>query len=261
MLWIFLLLFPLFSLSAEGLKTLVLIIATDNLPAYKDLQDIWKSYMNDDPEHFEAYFLRADPKLTEPFVIRPNEIVVKTEEGYAPGILNKTLLAMEAFLPRLDEFDYVLRTNLSSFFPYKNFLKHLETLPRTNCYSGVSVPWYEYSFVSGAGIVLSSDLVRLLVKKHHEFDSAKTLPDDVFIGLFYHKNKVPITCTARWDYPTYEGWLKYNHQIEDFAYHFRAKANYNFRTDKDPHTDELLTLKALLNKYYPPTVSNKIPPI
>ena len=246
---------------AKELKTLILIIATDDKPAYRELQKIWEAYMNSDPKHFEVYFLRGDPNLKTPYEIKKNEILVKIEESFAPGILNKTILGMEAMQPRLEEFDYVIRTNLSSFYPFDNLLKYLNTLPRKRCYCGVSL--YQTKelglppeidiipFISGAGIILSPDLVDLLVKDHGELENYKTqLPDDVFMGLFFFRKKIHPTAAQRWDYPTHEEWVKNHHKIEDYAYHFRAKYGYNFRTASDPYKDELLTLKALLKKYY-----------
>jgi len=242
-------------------KTLILIIATDDKPVYREQQRIWQAYMNSDPKHFEAYFIRANPDLPTPYEIKKNEIIVKTKEGLSPGIINKTIMSMEALQGRLDEFDYILRTNLSSFFPYKNLKNHIEKLPKENCYSGISmynIAGWEFSrdlvyvpFISGAAIIFSKDVVKLLIKEHGKLEEFKEkIPDDVFIGLFCHKNKIPFKSAQRWDYPTHAGWLENNHKIEDYAYHFRAKYSYDVRTLQDPYKDELLTLNALLKRYY-----------
>lgn len=242
----------------KPLKTLILIIATNDQPAYIEMQKIWQAYMNSDPEHFEAYFLRADPTLSSPYAIGPNEITVKTEEGLVPGILNKTILGIKAMESRLNEFDYVIRTNLSSFFSFPNLLKFLNQLPREKCYSGVSMhvipdssTFKFINFISGAGIYLSTDLVKLLIKDHAQFEKYKTqFPDDVFLGLFYMLKNIRQLDAQRWDYPTHQVWLDYNHKTEDHAYHLRAKYSYDVRKIMDPYQDELLTLKALLKKYY-----------
>jgi hypothetical protein len=254
--------FDLFSEPSKELKTLILIIATDDKPAYRELQKIWEAYMNSDLKHFEAYFIRANPDLASSYEIKQNEISVRTQEGFTPGILNKTILSMEAMQSRLDEFDYVLRTNLSSFYPYENLLKYLTKLPRKNCYCGISLhipksggdlpPELEtIPFISGAGIILSRDAAKMLIKDHQELEKYKgVMPDDVFIGLFYQKKKVPLISAKRWDYPTHAAWIEQSDKVEDYAYHFRAKYNYNIRTVQDPYADEILTLKALLKRYY-----------
>lgn len=163
--------FDLFSEHLKEPKTLILIIATDDKPAYRELQKIWEAYMNSDPEHFEAYFVRANPHLPSAYEIKKNEILVKTQESFFPGIINKTIMSMEALQSRLDEFDYVLRTNLSSFFPYNNLLKYLSKLPTENCYCGVNLhipkDWIVIPnldpifFISGAGIIFSKDVAKL----------------------------------------------------------------------------------------------------
>lgn len=255
------LLFSGFALQAKELKTLILIIATDNLNAYKELQKVWEAYMNKDPDHFEVYFMRADPELKESFSVKRNEITVKTEESFVPGIVNKTIMSLEAMASRLDEFDYVIRTNLSSFFPFDNLLKYLNKLPRENCYAGIALyqpkelglpPGFDLvPFVSGAGIIWSKDVAKMLIDGHAEYNVyKKDTPDDVFLGLFFQEKKVPIICACRWDYPTYAGWLEGNHQIEEYAYHFRAKSSYFVRKGEDSFKDELCTLKALLQRYY-----------
>lgn len=246
---------------AKELKTLVLIIATDDKPAYRELQKIWEGYMNSDPAHFEVYFLRASPTQSANAIINKdkNEIILKTHEGFVPGILNKSIMAFEAIEPRLDEFDYVIRTNLSSFYYFPNLLKFLKSLPRSKCYCGVSLGIYYnllpnityIPFVSGAGIILSPDLVRLMAKEHNELKSYKSeLPDDVFIGLFYQSKGIGVHAAKRIDFPLHQTWLEHKDTIDPDAFHFRAKYSYSLRSIEDPYADELATLKGLLEKYY-----------
>ncbi|MCX6988703.1 MAG: hypothetical protein NTZ52_04285 [Chlamydiae bacterium] len=115
-------------------KVLVLIIASDNFPGvdlvfpYPELKKIWRSYMHTNP-NIEAYFIQGDPNLSSPYEIQGDVIWSKTEENLRPGILNKTLLSIECMLPRINEFDYVLRTNLSSFYVFPRLLHFLQTLP------------------------------------------------------------------------------------------------------------------------------------
>ncbi len=116
--------------SDRDMKILVLIIASDNLPVYVEEQKIWRAYMHLNPKHVEAYFIKADPTLSTPFAIKEDIIWARGAENVRPGVLNKTLLAFEALLPRLHEFDYVIRTNLSSFYVFPRLFTFLETLPK-----------------------------------------------------------------------------------------------------------------------------------
>lgn len=43
----------------KPIKLLVLIISSDNRPIYLEFEKLWRSYMHLNPEHVEAYFLKA----------------------------------------------------------------------------------------------------------------------------------------------------------------------------------------------------------
>lgn len=237
---------------AADVKTAILVIATDDKPAYRELQKIWEVYMNSEKEHFETFFLRADPNLSTEYCIEGNTIILKMNDSYVPGIVDKSIKALEALGPRLDEFDYIVRTNLSSFFSFQNYHNFLSMLPRTECCCGVVLHGKDYPFVSGAGLILSKDMAKLIVNNHERYNHFKSqLPDDVFFGLFFKLHNIPLINARRWDYPSHDDWKKNNHLIECFAYHFRAKSHFDFRKSDDGYEDELLTLEALLKKYYP----------
>jgi len=52
---------------------------------YKEMQEVWRSYMHRDPEHVEAYFIRANPHLNSMYEIQGDVIWSKTEENVIPG--------------------------------------------------------------------------------------------------------------------------------------------------------------------------------
>ena len=81
------------------IKLLVLIIASDNLPVYVEEQKIWRSYMHLDPRHVEAYFIKGNPQLPANYFFKEDVIWSQTQDCIIPGILNKTLLSMEALMP------------------------------------------------------------------------------------------------------------------------------------------------------------------
>jgi hypothetical protein len=78
---------------------------------------------------------------------------------------------MEAMLPQLDEFDYIIRTNLSSFYVFSRLFKFLTTLPTEKCYCGVQGQEDNWTFASGSGFILSPDLVKLLVQHKNQLYS------------------------------------------------------------------------------------------
>ena len=203
-------------------KVLVLIIASDDKAYYLEEQKIWRSYIHLDPTHVEAYFIKASPVLETPYAVIGDEIWSKTEENYIPGILNKTLLSMEALLPRLDEFDYILRTNLSSFYYFPKLFEFLKTLPSTECYSAVIGSLNGKKFGSGAGFILSPDLVKLLIDRKAELID-NPLPDDVAIGHFLLHHAIQIIPAKRLDFISYKAFVKHRNRKLSKHYHFRLK--------------------------------------
>ncbi len=242
----------------KELKILILIIASDTNPAYSKLQKVWEAYMNSDPKHFDAYFIRGDADLAAKFEIKRNEITVKTHESLVPGIINKTLLSLEALQPSLHEYDYIIRTNLSSFYVFPKLLTFLETLPRANCYGGVplfpcelSPEFLNIRFIWGAGIIMSNDVVQTLLNESCHYEKYKAeVPDDVFIGLIFQKKNIPLTYAPRNDYPTKATWLNNKKSIPENAFHFRAKSHHLVRQETDSFTDELFILNELLEQFY-----------
>lgn len=224
---------------AKGPKLLVLVIASDDKPYYTELQKVWRSYMNCDPEHIEAYFIKEDPNLNQPYKIHENVIWIRMAPSFIPGIGDKTVLAMEAFLPRLKEFDFVLRTNLSSFYVFPRLLEMVKTLPKTRCYYACENKIFETKeaeinngpyipFGSGAGFILSPDMVRLMVE-HKKEVLGSSLIDDVIFGWFFHNHKIPLIVATRMDLLDLPSWLMWKNNLPAEQYHFRLRNNSEHR--------------------------------
>jgi hypothetical protein len=231
-----------------NVKVLVLIIASDQLPVYVELQKIWKSYMHLDPEHVEAYFIRGNPKLPTPYQIQGDVIWSKTDEGWIPqsaGIINKTVLSLEAMMPRLHEFDYVLRTNLSSFYVFPRLLQVLEKLPRKKCYFA-SQTGVDSGIGSGSGFILSPDLAEIIVKNKKVFLGHKKSPDDVMIGNFLKKQGYKLSPHRRIDFLTLDDWFNGRDSMPVDMFHFRVKTEDHLRL-----RDDIFIQSELLEIFYP----------
>ena len=225
---LFIVFFSSISTSAKEIKILVLAIASDDQPYYRELQKVWRSYMNYDPKHVEAYFLKADPNLDQPWKIEDHVIWTRGEENYIPGIADKTIRAMEAMMPRLKEFDFVVRTNLSSFFVFPRLLEFAKTLPKTRLYhgcenkilQGAGKPYIPFG--SGACLILSPDLVQLMVLNKNELLGSSTI-DDVLFGWFFHTRGIPLTIASRFDILDMPSWITWKNCLPQNQYHFRLK--------------------------------------
>lgn len=233
-------------MGALTIKILVLVIASDNFSIYCALEQIWQSYMHLDPAHVEAYFLKGDPNMSVDAEIRGDVIWCKTEENLIPGILNKTILAMEAMLPRLSDFDFVIRTNLSSFYVFPRLLSFLDLLTPPDCFYASCLSSKGIIFGSGAGIILSIDLMKHIVDNKSKLLN-QTARDDMILGSFMLKqSKKNIISASRMDFMTMEAWMKDKDSIPDYIYHFRCKnENPDLRM-----SDELYIHKELVKMFY-----------
>ena len=235
------------SANPDEIKLLILIISSDNFPGshldfpYKELQENWKSYMHLDPNHVEAYFLRADPNLEIDIKVIDDVIWSKTEESVIPGILNKTILSLEYLAPRLQEFDFILRTNLSSFYVIPNLLTFLKTIPKQNCYCASGE-----GFGSGSGYILTPDLIKtILDNKHLLLDSPGD--DDVTLGYFLRDLGIRLLPAPRIDFHRLIDWNDNKHKLPADAFHFRVK---NFHHELRA-TEDLTIYSELKKLYYP----------
>jgi hypothetical protein len=193
------------------MKTLILIISDDSQPVYAPHREVWRSYMRSDPS-YECYFVTHRPDISEPRVIDDTFYAVG-QEGFAT-ILKKTADAMEYFLSR-GTYDYVIRTNLSSVWIFRNLTACLETLPRSNTIYGCLGNVFNIQYVSGAGIIMTPDVCHHIIG--HWRTAQRPDYDDIAIGWIAAQCGVKFVEGTRHNY---DG----NRFLTDDAYHIRAKA-------------------------------------
>lgn len=224
-------------------KLLVLIVDSDTCDVYVKLRHIWSLYMHSDPEHVEAYFIRGDPNLPVPYLIKGDTLYLQTENNLNPGIIKKTVMALEALSSRIGtEFNFVLRTNLSSFYIFDRLLEYLKRLPVTNCYSGSILGPYS---ISGCGFIISPDVAQIMIE-NKTFLINSPLPDDDATGELMHAKGIPPIFHPRRDYYVLKRDWTPNDEIPPHIFQVRVKNDvYALR-----HTDDMIIYKWLLKKFY-----------
>jgi hypothetical protein len=75
-----------------------------------------------------------------------------------------------------DDWDYIFRTNSSSYVDKENLLKFAETLPKEKCYCGIIEQFYS----SGCGFFLSKDVANTLLNSNYSSDRQDF--EDMYIG-------------------------------------------------------------------------------
>jgi hypothetical protein len=128
-------------------------------------------------------------------------------------------------------YDYIFRTNASSYVDKKRLKSWLMDKPRTNFYCGIDGG----GFASGCGFALSTDLVNIL----RTIDDYPTASEDCLIGVYLERAGIKVTPGAhRFDY-------YFSCDEVPITYHYRCKSNDEDRT-KDIKAFE--HLYAILNK-------------
>jgi hypothetical protein len=110
-----------------------------------------------------------------------NTLIINSSRGWE-SILSNTLTGFKWALEVEEKFDFVIRTNISSYWNIQNTLELLSSLPETELYAGHELNVLETRFIAGDGIILSRDLVELISSRVSEIDSG--VIDDVALGRF-----------------------------------------------------------------------------
>lgn len=211
------------SVIGKDIKVLVLIVDSDNLPVYKEFRKIWRSYMNDDPSHIEAYFIRGDNNLNQEYKIDKDIIWVKTQESWRPGMINKTVMSLEVMQPRFHEFDYILRTNLSSFYVFNNLISVLQNMPREKFVMSKRYGNENgYLRPHGSGYIISTDIANDIIRNKSLLMNSKEA-DDEQMGRFFDTQDYNYYDELRIDIHHYIFWDLLRNQIPVNTVHFRVK--------------------------------------
>lgn len=195
----------------------MLVISSQTQPVYRHHKAIWETYMKSHPD-IECYFIEFTPAVLSP-LLTSNTLFLRGRETYL-GILDKTFRALDYFTRR-KQYDYVIRTNLSSVWIFPKLMRFLETAPRTGLYGGVRNEYHPWNFISGAGITFSWDVVQILLQNRHLAYASKVI-DDVDIGVACTILAIPTTPIPRVDIGT-------EADISKEGFHYRVR----FFTDRE----------------------------
>ncbi|MBM3195527.1 MAG: hypothetical protein FJZ62_02110 [Chlamydiae bacterium] len=234
-------------------KNLVIIVASDKLLVYKAHTYSWRRYMHKFKDNFECWFVKSDPDLEVDHKFEKDVLWVKEVDSLCPGVMDKTLHAMEVFLPRLDEFDFIIRPNQSSFLVFPTLLNFLNRLPLEKTAAGdvstVQFDGTKVPFLGGACYIVSKDVVRLMLENK---DSLMHLPpklenwDDLVLTRFlFSQNISPINHPIINLEGAFRRPLKIFDQFDEKVFHFRIKTHRDdygrYRAEKIIH-DELFQI-------------------
>ena len=121
-----------------------------------------------------------------------------------------------------EDWDYIFRTNTSSYVDKTRLFDCAKKLPTEKCYCGINV---DNNFASGSGFFITRDCVNILLE---EIEDHRIPFEDVYIGQILSKHGISITPGAT----RYDIYANSNNDINDKSfYHFRCKKGQTYKED------------------------------
>ena len=174
-------------------RAIILILASNESHITKSARKVWKKYMNLEPS-FKVFFVygKLDNELED---TNSNDLICNDVlESLFPAIFKKTFLAMK-YINKNFSFDYLVRTNISTFWDFTKLKKHLDELPDKNCYSGdgpffIGHP-HNCLYVSGTDTIVTKEMIQSIISNESKIDF--TLVEDSVMGQYFNGIlKIPI---------------------------------------------------------------------
>jgi len=205
-------------------KILILVLSSNTYPSSRNEKTIKKTWFKDVLEDVEVIFYKAgkESKLLGKELIL--DVGTKTSD-----IGLKTIEAFEWSLNNL-EFDFLLRTNTSSYINIQNLVDYINTNFSKDkfLYHGLEMKLKdnktkkEINFVSGSGILFNLNTIKLIVNNKTELDYKEW--DDVAIGKLLKKFNVNPTSGFRYDI---KGNI-FKQSIDKSYYHYRCRIDNHY---------------------------------
>ena len=167
------------------IKAIILILSSHDNPIYEQFKILHKIYLQNYRPIIRYYFIEFRNDQEELLVEDNDHIYIKGVESINPGMILKTCKAFE-FINEIYDYEFVVRTNLSTLFHIPNLLEYLHIIPNTNACGGFNYR----SFITGTGIILSKDIAIKIVENFLKYDIIK-YNEDIVISALLNKFKTP----------------------------------------------------------------------
>ena len=236
-------------------KAILLVLASNNSPVYKQFKKVYQSYLYEN-SNIKVLFVYGKCDLYHRMDY--DLVFDDIEENYYPGMITKTIRAFE-YINQNYTYDFLIRTNLSTFWDFERLVKRLDTLSTINCLTGtlrncVYKVQKSPQYISGVDLILSSNLVEQLVNNQYEVCSWD-LPEDWALSQFFiYAGLLPT--------PSYPGAIHIIEKLSIFdkqtvlqEIELAKKKNHDHFRLKNKNRDiDIKIAKILLKEYYGKTL-------
>lgn len=238
----------------SNFRCIVLVIANHD-ELYEDFKSTWVYHWNNNKQYLndcECFYLYNDENQTEKVIRSGNDLYFPFKETYpAPGLLLKTMGALEYLNDNEITYDIILRTNLSSLINWKSFSEFIDkNISNQYFYAGVL---YKDKHMSGCCMIMSKYIANILLENKNLLNYDE--PDDVAINLWLLSSEI----SDKIDYQYIDSIRPNNDDelsdaINKNIIHFRFHAGYtneNIKRIKD-HQDmkKIMTLIDKIFEYF-----------
>lgn len=232
----------------------ILVIASRNRLYDAFIYFMWKPIIEMVKKHFPNVLIKLLYNNTPTDDLKMDEDIWKFgfSESITPGILLKTVSAFEQ-CNQVCTYDFLLRTNLSSFIRIDELIKKLQTYPKTRVYDGISAKYDTFYYCNGSGITFSSDVVNYIISNKFKLNLA--IVDDASIGLLLSTYVHPFEHHTRYDLTKYFYFREistsainyiFNNIYNNHIIQIRIK---NKNRNIDPTFASILTKHFVIDKY------------
>ena len=165
-------------------RALVLVLASDSNALFKMFKSVWEQMMFTEPD-VGIFFVYGGKEVA---LTQPWDLVFRHIPESYPVRLHKVYEAF-ALLDRLFDYDFMVRTNLSTFWVLGRLLRQLDRLPTKLCYvgDGPLPPWraaHERWYLSGTDTIVNRYMITSLVQQRDKLNWH--VPEDDAMGQFFH---------------------------------------------------------------------------
>ena len=233
-------------------KGIFLIISSHDDNIYETFRNLQRVYLKNYRYLFRYFFVEFRNNQTELVEQEEDYIYIRGDESINPGMIIKTCKAIE-FINKNYEYEFIIRTNLSTVFHMPNLIEYLNIIPNINSCGGFICN----KFITGTGIILSKDVANKIVDNFFKFNIID-YNEDVLISVilnnlqitYFNPNKFYKWCLIvdKVDKYTDNLYIPTNGEYKDIDFpdnilYFRIKNIINREID-------ILYFKQILNKIY-----------
>ena len=168
----------------ENYKLVILVLSSCNTP-FNKFRKIWERYGHLFPE-IKTHFIYAGKDNSNPL---SSDLVFKDIKDSYPMNIERTLKGFK-YIESKYNYDFLLRTNLSTFWDFERLLNNLNNLPTEKCYQGNGplppwLPFEERYYLSGVDTIVNKRMITGVITRHTELDM--NIEEDGAMGKFFHK--------------------------------------------------------------------------